>query len=153
MTLSSTAPPGDISYWAEFGLTLIPLKQFLPGSAVEVDIWLESYSIAAVRDHFAENPRHRVGALVPEGIVGFRATSAEFDGALGDFLKSLGAPPMLWLSAGSFYRLADGESISDWSAALPKGIITIAPGDTILVPVGDKLDRGRFGNSLADLAI
>jgi len=153
MTLLSTAPPGDISYWAEFGLTIIPLKQLLLSAAVEPDTWLARYSITAVRDHFEENPRHRVGALVPEGTVGFRVTSKEFDGALRDFLKSLDAPPMLWIPAGSFYRLADGESVSDWLRAVPDGVHIIAPGDTILVPVGDQLERGRFGKSLADLAI
>ncbi|CCW16594.1 hypothetical protein EBBID32_9310 [Sphingobium indicum BiD32] len=153
MTLSSTAPPGDIRYWVEFGLKIIPLKQLLSGAAVEADTWLANYSASAVNDHFAENPRHRVGAVIPQGVIGFRATSVEFDGALTDFLRSLEAPPMLWLPSGSFYRLADGESINDWSTALPDGVQVVAPGDTILVPVGDKLDRGRFGKSLADLAI
>lgn len=153
MTLSSTVPPGDISYWAEFGLKIIPLKQLTSGAAVEPDTWLANYSQSAVHDHFAENPRHRIGAVIPEGVVGFRATSAEFDGALGDFLQSLDGAPMLWLPAGSFYRLADGANISDWAAALPEGVQAIAPGDTILLPVGDKLDRNRFGGSLADLSV
>lgn len=153
MTSSSTAPPGDVSYWAEFGLKIIPLKQLSLVAAVEADTWLANYSESAVNDHFAGNPRHRVGAVVPEGVIGFRATRAEFDGALTDFLKSLGAAPMLWLPAGSFYRLADGESVSDWSAVLPEGVNAITPGNTILVPVGDKLDRGRFGGSLADLSV
>lgn len=150
MTSSSAAPPGDISYWAEFGLTLLPLKSLFHSPAVEVEAWLESYSHPAVIDHFAANPLHRIGAVVPEGIIGFRADSAD---ALKGFLQSLEAGPMLWLPAGSFYRMADGESASQWAAVLPEGVQAIAPGDTILLPVGEELDRAHLPGSLHDLTV
>ncbi|WP_162854715.1 AAA family ATPase [Sphingobium estronivorans] len=153
MTSSNPAPPGGIDFWVEFGLEIIPIKQLSPVAAVEADTWRANYSGSAVKDHFVEHPRDRVGAVVPDGIIGFRTASAEFDGALSSFLRSLGAAPMLWLPAGSFYRLADGESISDWSGVLPEGILAIGPGDTILLPVGEKLERGHFGGSMDDLAI
>ena len=153
MTSSNPAPPGDIDFWVEFGLKVIPLKQLSSTAAVQADTWLANYSETGVKDHFAEHPRDRVGAVVPDGIIGFRAANAEADAALSGFLQSLDAAPMLWLPAGSFYRLADGESISDWSAALPEGILAIGPGDTILLPVSDKLERGHFGGSMDELAI
>ena len=153
MTSLSTAPPGDISFWVHFGLKVIPIKQTSMDAAVEAKEWLADYSASAVDNYFAQNPRHRVGAVVPQGVVGFRAVSAEFDGALGSLLQSLDAAPMLWLPAGSFYRLADGESINNWSAVLPEGISAIGPGDIFLLPVGEKLERDRFGGSMDDLAV
>lgn len=151
--ISSPAPPADIAFWADFGLKIIPLKPLTHSPAIEMDTWLASYARPAVMDHFAEHPRHGVGAVVPEGYIGFRATSVKFDGVLENFLRSLEAAPMLWLPSGSFYRLSDGDNISDWVATLPEGIQAIAPGDTIPLPVGEKLERGRFGGSLNDLAV
>lgn len=153
MTLSSTAPPGDISYWAEYGLTLIPIKSLTRHPSVDMSGWLANYSLATVSHHFAANPRDRLGAVLPEGVVGFRAASVEFEVALRYFLKSLDAAPRLWLPAGSFYRLADNENIGNWVGVLPEGVQAIGPGDIVPLPVGDKLDRARFGGSLAELGI
>ncbi|WP_214442603.1 AAA family ATPase [Sphingobium chlorophenolicum] len=118
-----------------------------------MDTWLENYSQPSALGHFASNPRDRVGAMVPDGVIGFRAAGPGSESALGKFLQSLDGAPMLWLPAGSFYRLADGDSVGDWRDALPVGVQAIAPGDTIVLPVGDKLERERFGGSLTDLAV
>ncbi|GLI98893.1 AAA family ATPase [Sphingobium sp. BS19] len=145
----------DAVYWAEFGLTLIPIGSVSTTPAVELDEWRRRYSVDAVAAHFEKHTHDRIGAFLPSGVIGFRAIRVEFEGVLTAFLQSLHAAPLMWLSGkGSFYRMAPGQSVTDWHALAPDGVEIIGSDDILLLPTGSAFNRDAFpATTIDDLAI